>query len=112
MYQATSWNIQRESDLDLVGWNLTIDVLLLFVICSRDAVCVPGMMQEAKDNGLVPLLKEVTIDSAHWSPLEAPEHIAEHVKTFVSRFTRKQTHNIDQNKESSDSIKDIDSVFL
>lgn len=89
MYKATVLNIQRQPDLDLVGGNLTIDARLLFVICTRDAVCVPGMMQEAKDKGLVLLLKEVTIDSAHWSPLEAPEQIAEHVKTFASSLARK-----------------------
>jgi pimeloyl-ACP methyl ester carboxylesterase len=41
------------------------------------------MMKPAKDQGLVPDLKEVVIDSAHWSPMEKPEEIAAHIRDFV-----------------------------
>lgn len=83
MYKATVSNIQLISDLTIPKESLVIEVPMLFLICSRDAVCVPEMMNAAKDEGLVPYLKEVFIDSAHWSPMEKPDEIAAHIRTFV-----------------------------
>lgn len=90
MYKATASNIQSRSDSTIPKENLTIKVPILFLVCSRDAVCLPEMMVPAKENGLVPDLKEVVIDSAHWSPMEKPTEIAAHIKGFLSdRFSSK-----------------------
>jgi soluble epoxide hydrolase/lipid-phosphate phosphatase len=83
MYKATASNIQSISDAGLSKESLVIEVPTLFVVCSKDAVCVPEMMTPAKDNGLVPYLKEVFVDSAHWSPMEKPDEIAAHIRGFV-----------------------------
>ncbi|KAF7549511.1 hypothetical protein G7Z17_g6331 [Cylindrodendrum hubeiense] len=83
MYKATALNIQAMSDSTIPKDSLAIDVPILFFICTKDAVCVPEMMAPAKDQGLVPYLKEVLIESAHWSPMEKPEEIAAYIKDFV-----------------------------
>jgi soluble epoxide hydrolase/lipid-phosphate phosphatase len=83
MYKATVSNIQSMSDSAIPKESLVIEVPMLFLTCSRDAVCVPEMMTPAKDKGLVPYLKEISIESAHWSPMEKPDEIAVHIETFV-----------------------------
>jgi pimeloyl-ACP methyl ester carboxylesterase len=83
MYKATASNIQLTSDSTIVKGNLAIETPVLFFICTRDAVCVPEMMSAAKSQGLVPDLKEISIDCAHWSPMEKPDEIAAHIKDFV-----------------------------
>ncbi|KAM5350796.1 hypothetical protein ACJ41O_007301 [Fusarium nematophilum] len=83
MYRATVLNIQTTSDSTIPKDSLAIEVPLLFLICTKDAVCVPEMMVPAKSRGLVPHLKEVVIESAHWSPMEKPEEIAVHIRDFV-----------------------------
>jgi pimeloyl-ACP methyl ester carboxylesterase len=90
MYKATASNIQSKSDSTIPWESLTIKVPTLFVICTKDVVCLPEMMASAKENGLVPDLKEVVIDSAHWSPMEKPNAIAAHIRDFVvDRFSSK-----------------------
>lgn len=83
MYKATVSDIQSSSDLHIVEQSLAIEVPMLFLVCTKDAVCVPEMMTPAKDQGLVPYLKEVSIESAHWSPMEKPKEIAAHIRAFV-----------------------------
>ncbi|KAF2020081.1 epoxide hydrolase [Aaosphaeria arxii CBS 175.79] len=89
MYKATVSNVQFASDSTIPKENITIKVPLLFLICTKDAVCVPEMMLQAKSEGLVPQLEEVRIECAHWSPMEEPEAIAAHIREFlVKRFPR------------------------
>lgn len=82
-YKAAAWNIQYKSDATILKTNLEIKVPLLFICCTKDAVCKPELMDAAKDQGLVPYLKEVTVESAHWSPMEKPDEIAQHIKAFL-----------------------------
>ncbi|KAF5010043.1 hypothetical protein FDECE_3761 [Fusarium decemcellulare] len=83
MYKATAFNIQSKSDSAIPRDRLAIKVPMLWLICSKDDVCVPEMMDQAKNEGLVPKLKEVVIDCGHWSPMERPEEIAAHIRHFV-----------------------------
>ncbi|KAH8686241.1 epoxide hydrolase [Ilyonectria robusta] len=83
MYKATASNIQTISDSAIPKESLAIEVPILFFICTKDAVCVPEMMSPAKDQGLVPNLKEVVLECAHWSPMEKPDEIASHIRDFV-----------------------------
>jgi pimeloyl-ACP methyl ester carboxylesterase len=56
----------------------------LFVgISAEDAVCKPELIDAAKQQGLVPHLEEVTVESAHWSPMEKPDEIAWHIRNFL-----------------------------
>lgn len=84
MYKATALNVQSKSDSTIPRENWLIRVPILFIICTHDAVCVPGMMTQAKEKGLVPDLKEVVIESAHWSPMEKPGEIAMHILDFLN----------------------------
>lgn len=83
MYKAVAFNIQSKSDSAILGERLRIEVPTLFVICTGDAVCMREMMTPAKEQGLVPDLKEVVVESAHWSPMEKPDEIAAHIRDFV-----------------------------
>jgi soluble epoxide hydrolase/lipid-phosphate phosphatase len=82
-YKAAVGNVQHESDATISRNELDIRVPLLFIICTKDDVCTPGLMEPAKQHGLVPYLKEVTIECGHWSPLEKPDEIAKYVKDFL-----------------------------
>lgn len=82
-YKAVAWNIQYKSDATISRSELDIKVPLLFISCTKDAVCTPGLMGPAKQQGLVPYLKEVTIEAGHWSPMEKPEEIAKHIRDFL-----------------------------
>ncbi|KFZ21781.1 hypothetical protein V502_02910 [Pseudogymnoascus sp. VKM F-4520 (FW-2644)] len=82
-YKAAAWNIQYKSDTTIPKEDLDIKVPLLFICCTKDAVCKPELMDAAKQQGLVPYLKEVTIESGHWSPMEKPDEIAKHIKDFL-----------------------------
>jgi pimeloyl-ACP methyl ester carboxylesterase len=84
MYKAAVYNVQSKSDSTIPRQNLKIQVPLLFIICTQDTVCLPSVMIPAKDQGLVPKLKEVVIQSAHWSPMEKPDEIAMHIKEFLA----------------------------
>ncbi|GAW14947.1 hypothetical protein ANO14919_043550 [Xylariales sp. No.14919] len=84
MYRATVSNVNYESDLTIPKDKLAINVPMLFIICTRDAVCTRELMTPAKEQGLVPHLKEVVIDSAHWSPMEKPNEIAAHINEFIN----------------------------
>lgn len=84
MYNSAVLNIQHKSDLTIPRENLKIKVPMLFIICAEDAVCRPEVMNEAKERGLVPDLKEVVVESAHWSPMEKPDDIALHIREFLA----------------------------
>ncbi|KAH7385691.1 epoxide hydrolase [Pyrenochaeta sp. MPI-SDFR-AT-0127] len=88
MYKATTLNIQYMSDSTIPKDKLAIEVPILFFLCNKDAVCTSEMMTEAKRRGLVPDLKEVVLECAHWSPMENPNEIAKHIKEFIlDRFS-------------------------
>lgn len=82
-YKAAAWNIQHRSDATISKEGLEISVPLLFICCTKDAVCKAELMDTAKQQCLVPHLKEVTIESAHWSPMEKPPEIAQHITDFL-----------------------------
>lgn len=88
MYKSTAANVQSESDAEIPRDKLVIEVPTLFILCTMDAVCVQDMMTPAKDLGLVPHLKEVVIESAHWSPMEKPKEVAGHIRDFVKDMGR------------------------
>ncbi|KAM0187490.1 hypothetical protein ACHAPI_011125 [Fusarium lateritium] len=83
MYQATAWNVHTESDSAIPKDSLVIKVPMLWFVCTRDDVCVPEMMDQAKGEGLVPKLREITLDCGHWSPMEMPWEIATHLRDFL-----------------------------
>ncbi|KAL1888140.1 hypothetical protein Sste5346_009750 [Sporothrix stenoceras] len=84
MYKSTANNVQAEAFEKLPEVNLKIEVPILYFICRQDAVCLPELMMEpAKGMGLVPNLKEVVLDCAHWSPMEKPVEIATEIKAFL-----------------------------
>lgn len=92
-YRAVVWNIQHMSDATIPKEDLTIKVPMLFICCTEDVVCTPESMDAAKQQGLVPRLKEVTIESGHWSPMEKPDEIARHIRDFLDNLSLHQGHS-------------------
>lgn len=90
MYKATASNVQSKSDATIPREKLVIEVPLLFIACSEDAVCLREMMVPAERQGLVPNLKEIVIDCAHWSPMEKPDEVAQHIKEFLVNIVQVQ----------------------
>ena len=89
MYRAGVSNVLFNSDLKIPSDQLAIEVPILFIICTGDAVCRRELMIPAKEQGLVPDLKEVVIESAHWSPMEKPDKVAAQIKEFLNeRFAK------------------------
>ena len=88
MYRSTASNVQCKSDRTIPKDKLVIEAPILFIICAGDPVCRREMMIPAKQQGLVPDLKEVVIKSTHWSPMERPDEIAAHIRSFlIERFS-------------------------
>ncbi|KAL2782898.1 Alpha/Beta hydrolase protein [Aspergillus keveii] len=85
-YKAAAWNIQYSSDSTIPRNELVINAPMLFIACTKDPVCRPELMDAAKEGGLVPRLKEVTVEAAHWSPMERPGEIAGHIGEFLGQF--------------------------
>ncbi len=84
MYRSTATNVQFDSDLKISRDKLAIEVPILFIICTGDAVCRRELMIPAQQRGLVPDLKEVVVESAHWSPMEKPDELAAHMRDFLN----------------------------
>lgn len=84
-YKATKDNVQAEDDAKIPPERYSLDVPVLFIGATGDAVCRIDAMEDAKSRGLVPDLEEKVIESGHWSPMEKPEEIAAHVKDFLAR---------------------------
>lgn len=85
MYKSMASNIQAAAFAALRKVDLKIDVPILYFICRQDAVCLPEiMMDPAKALGLVPKVRDVVLDCAHWSPMEKPAEIAVEIKTFLT----------------------------
>jgi pimeloyl-ACP methyl ester carboxylesterase len=84
MYRAGVSNVLFNSDLKISKEQLAITVPMLFIICTGDAVCRRELMIPAKEQGLVPDLKEVVIESAHWSPMEKPHELAAQISDFLN----------------------------
>lgn len=79
-------NIQWECDSQLPAENAKVDVPLLYIGCTQDAVCRPEAMAGAKQAGLVPDLEEAPlVDCAHWSPYEKPDEMAAPIADWLQR---------------------------
>ncbi|CAK7238072.1 hypothetical protein SEUCBS140593_010302 [Sporothrix eucalyptigena] len=86
MYKSTANNMQGQAYAAVPHVELKIDVPVLYFICRDDAVCLPELMMEpAKAAGLVPKLREVTLDCGHWSPMEKPKEIAAELNSYLEK---------------------------
>ncbi|RYP05077.1 hypothetical protein DL764_004038 [Monosporascus ibericus] len=84
-YLAMVNNVQYEAEKGIPKDDLVVRVPTLYIICTQDSVCRPEASAPAKHGGFLPDIEEVTIDCAHWSPLERPDEIAEAIKSFLER---------------------------
>ncbi|KAH7117162.1 Alpha/Beta hydrolase protein [Dendryphion nanum] len=61
-----------------------ITVPTFFLGCSGDEVCLPEMIEESKEAGLVPNVTVKVIDCAHWCMMEKPDEVAQALHEFLS----------------------------
>ncbi|CAK7234710.1 hypothetical protein SBRCBS47491_009041 [Sporothrix bragantina] len=86
MYKTTANNMQGNAFAKLPPMDLTINVPVLYIICTDDAVCRPELMMDpAKAKGLVPKVRDVVLDCGHWSPMEKPNDIAAELRVFLEK---------------------------
>lgn len=84
-YKAANSTVQYDALKDLTKEQLTVQVPVLYIACTQDAVCLPVLIQAAKQGGYLPDLEEATIDSRHWSPLEKPDEVSALILSFLER---------------------------
>lgn len=85
-YRAFHSDVNRLDEVQsLTPDRFVIKVPAFFVACTQDAVCRPELIGTALDKGLLPDFDSITIDCAHWSPLEKPKEVAEGIDGFVKK---------------------------
>ncbi|GME33950.1 Alpha beta hydrolase fold protein [Neofusicoccum parvum] len=73
------WNVEKE----LPSERLPIKVPSFFLGCTGDDVCLPALIEQNKEAGLVPDLTVQVVDSAHWSPYEKPAEIGKGLSEWI-----------------------------
>ncbi|KAK7744765.1 hypothetical protein SLS62_010068 [Diatrype stigma] len=84
-YKAGNSTVQYDALKGLTKEQLTVQVPVLYIGCTQDAVCLPVLIQAAKQGGFLPDLEEAIIDSHHWPTLEKPDEVAELILSFLER---------------------------
>ncbi|EKG09754.1 Alpha/beta hydrolase fold-1 [Macrophomina phaseolina MS6] len=74
------WAVEK----DLPQERLPITVPSFFLGCTGDDVCLPALIEQNKEAGLVPDLTVKVIDSAHWSPYEKPAEVGQGLHEWIS----------------------------
>ncbi|KIX08796.1 uncharacterized protein Z518_03453 [Rhinocladiella mackenziei CBS 650.93] len=84
-YKSYRNNIQWESERSIPNERYVIQLPVLFIGCTGDAVCRSDLIQIPKNAGLLPDLEIQEIESGHWCAMEKPNEVAKHVRSFVTK---------------------------
>jgi len=84
-YKATVNNVQWESDRTIRKELLTVQIPMLYIGCTGDAVCRTDMIEIPRKAGLLPDLEVQTIECAHWCAMEKPDEVSRHIRDFVTK---------------------------
>ncbi|KAI1608282.1 epoxide hydrolase [Exophiala viscosa] len=84
-YNATVNNVQSKSDADIPKELHKVQLPMLYIGCTGDAVCRSDAIEGPRKAGLLPDLEVQSIISAHWVPMEKPKEVAQHIRSFVTR---------------------------
>lgn len=82
-YQARLRNVHWEHEKKIDPQRYVFDFPVLFVACSRDAVCRPEAINACKNAGHLPDLTISTIDSKHWVMMEKPKDLEQAVTGWL-----------------------------
>lgn len=83
-YTAFTDGVQYEAEKQhLQPKDLVIEVPVLFVACSGDAVNPLKTIEEPKDQGLLPDLTATELDCGHYCPWEKPAEVANEILKFL-----------------------------
>ena len=85
-YLALLEGVQFESDKLVPDENYEVNVPLLYIGCSDDAVCRPEMAEQPRAAGLTPDLTVKILEGvAHWPMYEKPEDAAKLITDFIQK---------------------------
>ncbi|KAK2753030.1 hypothetical protein FQN55_004990 [Onygenales sp. PD_40] len=82
-YRAMKENYNFEAERMLPADRAVAKCPVLFVGCTRDAVCREDGIQRPKELGLLPDLTVKSVQAAHWSLLENPKDMGEAIVEFL-----------------------------
>jgi soluble epoxide hydrolase / lipid-phosphate phosphatase len=82
-YRAVTENVHWGVEQKIPGQRLKVTVPALFVACTHDNVCLPVLIQQSVQAGLLPDLVVRELDSSHWSPFEKPEELGAVVREWL-----------------------------
>lgn len=84
-YKATANNVQSKSDADVPKQLYKVQLPMLYIGCTGDAVCREDLIEVPRKAGLLPDLEVQQITSGHWVPMEKPEEVAQYIRSFVNK---------------------------
>jgi soluble epoxide hydrolase/lipid-phosphate phosphatase len=83
-YFANVTDLNHEAEKDLPKESEVLNMPVLFIGCTGDAVGRIDLIEVPKKAGLLPDLTEKTIETiGHWSPMEKPEEIGNTIAEFL-----------------------------
>lgn len=74
-----------QSELTIPDEKAVITVPILYLGASEDIVNSPVQMDQLREAGLVKDLESFILQGNHWTPLELPDQVADHLKSFITR---------------------------
>ncbi|KIL92434.1 hypothetical protein FAVG1_04845 [Fusarium avenaceum] len=83
-YKAMVHNHHLEVEKSLPAERAQVTVPAFFLGCSRDDVCLPALIEQSKQSGLLPDLTVKVIDCGHWSPMEKPDEVGKALFSFLT----------------------------
>jgi pimeloyl-ACP methyl ester carboxylesterase len=85
-YKATVQNYQYQSDKELPKSVDRVEVPMLYVGCTDDAVCRPDGILDAQKKGLAPKLEQAElIKAGHWVTYEKPDEVVVRLEDWLKR---------------------------
>lgn len=85
-YRAMKENYQYEADKSLPESADKVNVPVLYIGATDDAVCRPEALYPAIQKGLLPHLEQAKmIDAAHWVPYEKPDEVVERIEPWLKK---------------------------
>lgn len=72
-YKAHHANYNWDAEKNMPAEHLRVDIPVLFIGCTKDAVCLTQAIYVPQHAGLLPDLTVKEVESGHWQTFEAPD---------------------------------------
>lgn len=85
-YKAAVQNCQYQCDSQLPKGVDKVEVPVLYIGATDDAICRPEVLYPSIQAGLLPKLEQAEmIDAGHWIPYEKPQEVAVRIEAWLKR---------------------------